>query len=181
MRPPVALGTYNEVRPWAKAIKQRVVTRNMPPWHLDKSVGIQEFANDRSLNDEQIAKISAWVDAGAPQGDPKDMPAAKVWPSGDGWQLAKVYGEPDLVLKSSDYTMPAHGQDVWWKPVTEVPVTEPRWVRELVEIRPSFPAGRKITHHSVASLQQEEPSAKDRDRNAAGDDDTRPRRIRAAS
>ena len=73
---PMSLVTYEETRPWAKSIRERVVTRNMPPWHLDKTVGIQHFSNDRSLNDEQIATIVRWVDAGAPMGDPKDMPPA---------------------------------------------------------------------------------------------------------
>jgi len=82
------------------------------PWHLDKTVGIQQFQNDISLSDEQIATIVRWVDAGAPQGDPKDMPAAKQWPTDDGWKLAKQFGQPDFVLKSDAYTMPAHGQDV---------------------------------------------------------------------
>src|SRR3984885_12234438 len=86
---PMSLVTYQETRPWVKAIRERVATRNMPPWHLDKTVGIQHFANDRSLNDEQITKIVRWADAGAPLGDPKDMPAPKTWPSDDGWQLAK--------------------------------------------------------------------------------------------
>src|ERR1700730_2562219 len=97
---PMSLATYQETRPWAKAIRERVITRNMPPWHIDKTVGIQHFQNDRSLSDEQIAAIVRWVDSGAPLGDPKDMPAPKQWPDGEGWQLAKTYGEPDLVLKS---------------------------------------------------------------------------------
>ena len=154
---PMSLVTYEETRPWAKAIKQRVVTRQMPPWHMDKTVGIQQFQNDFSLSDEQISIISRWVDAGAPQGDPKDMPAPKQWPKDDGWQLAKEFGrDPDLVLKSEAYTMPAKGQDVWFKPLTAIPITEPRWVR-AVEIRPATPEGRKITHHALAYLQQEEP------------------------
>ena len=152
---PMALVTYEETRPWAKSIKQRVVTRNMPPWHLDKSVGIQHFQNDRSLTDAQISAITRWVDAGAPEGDPKDMPAPKQWPDDEGWQLAKLYGQPDLVLKSDAYTMPAHGQDTWFKPYTEVNITEPRWVR-AVEMRPSTPAGRKIMHHVLAYLFQDE-------------------------
>jgi mono/diheme cytochrome c family protein len=155
---PMSLVTYDEVRPWAKAIKQRVVTRQMPPWHLDKTLGVQKFANDFSLSDQQISAISRWVDAGAPQGDPKDMPAAKVWPQDDGWQLSKQFGQPDFVLKSEPYTMPAKGQDVWFKPLTPIPLTEPRWVR-AVEIRPGTPAGRKITHHALAYLQQEEPGS----------------------
>ncbi len=152
---PMALVTYEETRPWAKSIKQRVVTRNMPPWHLDKSVGIQHFQNDRSLTDAQISAITRWVDAGAPEGDPKDMPPPKQWPDDEGWQLAKLYGQPDLVLKSDAYTMPAHGQDTWFKPYTEVNITEPRWVR-AVEMRPSTPAGRKIMHHVLAYLFQDE-------------------------
>jgi hypothetical protein len=156
---PMSLITYDETRPWARAIKQRVATRNMPPWHLDKTVGIQHFQNDISLTDEQISTIVRWVDGGSPLGDPKDMPAAKTWPADDGWKLSKQFGQPDFVLKSDAYTMPAQGQDVWFKPVTDIPVTEPRWVR-AVEIRPSTPAGRRITHHVLARLLQEEPDAK---------------------
>jgi len=153
---PMSLVTYDETRPWAKSIKQRVIARTMPPWHLDKTVGIQQFQNDISLSDEQISTLVRWVDAGAPQGDPKLMPAPKDWPDYQGWQLAKQFGAPDLVIKSEAYTMPAHGQDVWFKPLTDIPLTEPRWVR-AVEIRPSTPAGRRITHHVLARLMQEEP------------------------
>jgi hypothetical protein len=155
---PMSLLTYEQVRPWAKAIKERVVGRTMPPWHLDKTVGVQEFQNDMSLSDEQIRSVARWVDAGAPLGDPKDMPAPKVWPKDDGWQLSKQFGAPDLVLSSEAYTMPAKGQDVWFKPLTPIPLTEPRWVR-AVEIRPASAAGRKITHHALAYLQQEEPGS----------------------
>ncbi len=153
---PMSLVTYEQTRPWAKAIKQRVVTRNMPPWHLDKTVGIQQFQNDMSLTDQQISVISRWVDAGAPLGDPKDMPAPKQWPKDEGWQLAAQFGQPDLVISSPSYTMPAKGQDVWFKPLTQIPLTEPRWVK-AVEMRPATAAGRKITHHALAYLQQEEP------------------------
>ena len=153
---PMSLVTYEETRPWAKSIKQRVVTRSMPPWHIDKTVGIQHFQNDMSLTDAQIATIARWADAGAPLGDPKDMPPAKVWPKEDGWQLSKQFGQPDFVLSSDPYTMPAKGQDVWFKPLTQIPISEPRWVR-AVEMRPATSAGRKITHHALAYLQQEEP------------------------
>ena len=71
---PMSLITYEEVRPWAKAIKERVVTRQMPPWHINRSVGIQKFKNDMSLSDAQIDQIARWVDVGSPMGDPKDMP-----------------------------------------------------------------------------------------------------------
>ena len=151
----MSLVSYEEARPWAKSIRQRVITRNMPPWHLDKTVGIQEFQNDRSLSDSQIATIVRWVDSGSPMGNAKDMPPPKDFPEDKGWQLAKVYGQPDLVLKSEEYTMPAHGQDVWFKPLTNVPLTEARWVR-AVEMRPGSLPGRKIMHHVLARLIQNE-------------------------
>lgn len=154
---PMSLVTYDETRPWAKSIKEKVVTRTMPPWHIDKTVGVQHFANDSSLTDAQIDTVARWVDAGAPLGDPKDMPPAKQWPSEEQWATSKQYGEPDLIVKSEPYTMPAHGQDVWWKPITPIPLTEQRWVR-AVEIRPGTLAGRKITHHARADLEQDDPT-----------------------
>lgn len=167
---PMSLATYQQVRPWAKSIRERVIRRNMPPWHLDKTVGIQSFQNDRSLSDAQIETIVRWVDSGAPMGDPKDLPPAKVWPDEQGWVLAKQYGPPDLILKSDDYTMPAQAQDAWFRPVTNVPLTEPRWVR-AVEMRPGTVKGRKIMHHVLAGLIQEEPNAR-ASRAGAGDGDT---------
>ena len=153
---PMSLVTYEEARPWARSIKERVVTHQMPPWHLDKTVGIQKFENDRSLSDQQIATIVRWVDSGSPMGDAKDMPPPKQWPNEDEWQLAKQYGQPDLILKSTTYTMPAVSQDQWWQPITEVGLTEPRWVR-AVEMRPGTKAGRRITHHAIGYLMQTEP------------------------
>jgi hypothetical protein len=152
---PMSLVTYEEARPWARAIGLRVGSRQMPPWHIDKTVGIQEFKNDRSLSDQQIDTIVRWVEAGAPKGDPKDMPPPKHWPDESKWQLAAKYGPPDLVIKSAPYTIPAVAQDAWWRPITETGITEPRWVR-AIEIRPSTEKGRKVTHHALARLQQPE-------------------------
>src|SRR5687767_3027604 len=72
---PMSLVTYQEVRPWARAIRMRVAARTMPPWHMAKTIGIQKFKNDASLTDAQVDTIVRWVDAGAPLGDPKDLPA----------------------------------------------------------------------------------------------------------
>jgi hypothetical protein len=69
----MSLRTYQETRPWAKSIKDRVAQRQMPPWHIDRSVGIQKFKNDISLTDEQVATIVAWVDQGALEGNPADL------------------------------------------------------------------------------------------------------------
>jgi hypothetical protein len=152
---PMSLVTYEETRPWAKSIRQRVILRQMPPWHIDPSVGVQKFKNDMSLTPEQIATIVRWVDAGAPQGDPKDMPAPKTWPAPNEWKAAKELGQPDLVIASKPYTMPAHHQDVWWRSVSDIPITDSRWVR-AVEMRPTTVGGRRVTHHAVAYLVQDD-------------------------
>jgi len=163
---PMSLVTYQEARPWARSIKERVLARQMPPWHLDKTVGIQRFQNDRSLTDQQIAKIVNWVDSGAPLGDPKDLPPSPQWPEGQEWVLAKQFGQPDLIVKSVPYTMPAQGQDIWWKPITPIGINETRWVR-AVEMRTGSVAGRRVTHHALAGLDQDEPGLDPNDDDAA--------------
>jgi len=171
---PMSLVTYEEARPWARSIRTRVASRQMPPWHIDKTVGIQHFQNDRSLTDEQIDTIVRWVDAGAPQGNAADMPPPAQWPDESVWNFADMFGgPPDLVIKSTPYTMPARAQDAWYKPVVPTGITEPRWVR-AIEIRPSTVKGRRITHHALARLQQDDPDApppqRDANGNLVGDD-----------
>ena len=154
---PMPLITFEDARPWAKSIKTRVSAREMPPWHIDKNVGIQEFKNDRSLNDAEIDKIVQWVDAGAPKGDPKDARALKVWPDEAKWNFTGLFGgPPDLIVKSPVYKVAAVAQDAWFKPTVDTGLTEQRWVR-AIEIHPATVKGRKVTHHSLARLQQEEP------------------------
>lgn len=149
---PMSLITFQDARPWARSIKQRVSTRQMPPWHIDQSVGVRKFKNDMSLTDEQIETIVRWVDAGAPEGDPKDLPPAKPLITDNEWQgVRDGFGPPDLVVKSSEYTMPANHQDVWYRPMSDMPLTEPRWAR-MVEIRPTTLKGRRIVHHAIAYL-----------------------------
>ena len=158
---PMSLVTYEEARPWAKSIAARVSSNQMPPWHIDKTVGIQKFKNDRSLNDAQVATIMAWVAAGSPKGDPKDMPAAKTWNDDPNiWTESVKFGAPDLVIKSTPWTVPAVAQDSWWKPIIPTGLTEPRWVR-AIEIRPSTVKGRKVTHHALTRLQQAEEIQKE--------------------
>ena len=146
---PMSLATYKESRPWARSIKARVLSRQMPPWHIDRSVGVQHFKNDMSLSDDQIATIVAWVDQGAPEGNPADF-TPKPISTGLYWQAERDgYGPPDIVITAPMQTMPAVHQDVWWRPVSDIPITEPRWVK-MVEIRPANLPGRKILHHSIA-------------------------------
>ncbi len=152
---PMSLLTYEQSRPWARSIKRSVESRRMPPWHIDQNVGIRKFKNDRSLTDAQIDTIVRWVDAGAPLGDPADMPEPVEWPDPSAWQLASQFGEPDLIIRSEPFTVPATGQDKWWRPTVDTGLTEERWVK-AIEIRPSHPNGRKVVHHVLASLIQEE-------------------------
>jgi hypothetical protein len=153
---PMSLVTYEETRPWARSIKTRVAARQMPPWHIDKTVGIQAFKNDRSLSDQQIDTIVRWADAGAPQGDPKLMPPPKQFPDDSIWNFSERFGgPPDLIIRSPKYTTPKVALDAWYKPVVDTGLNEPRWVR-AIEIRPATVKGRRVTHHALARLQQEE-------------------------
>jgi len=139
---PMSLMTYAEARPWAKSIKERVVRRDMPPWHLDKTVGIREYKNDRSLSDDEIATIARWVDNGAPQGNPADMPPAPTFTSDKAWFI----GTPDLLVTTDqDFVMYPNGPDWWLDQFGEVKMTEDRWIKAM-EIKPSNP---KIVHHAV--------------------------------
>src|SRR5437867_7004586 len=149
---PMSLISYQEVRPWARSIKERVAARQMPPLHIDRSVGVQKFKNDMALTDEQVDTIVRWVDGGAAQGDPKDLPPPKPLVTDNEWKgVRDGYGPPDLIIKSPEYTMPAQHQDVWYRPMSDIPLTEPRWAK-MVEIRPTNLKGRRIIHHSIAYL-----------------------------
>jgi len=155
---PMSLQSYEEARPWARSIRDRVTSRNMPPWHIDPNVGIQHYKNDRSLSQQEIDTIVKWASNGAPKGDPKDMPAKIAWSDGNDWHYTKMFGQPDLIIKSPKYTEKGGAMDAWYKPVVDVPVTEPRWVR-AIEMRPGSIKGRKITHHALAYLLQDEKEA----------------------
>ena len=154
---PISLMTYEDAKKYAPRIRSKVAQRLMPPWHIDRTVGIQQFKNDRSLSDAQVATIVSWVDNGAPLGDVKDMPPAITFPDPNRWQLAEKLGQqPDLIIKSKPYTLAAHTQDKWFRPVVETGVTEPRWVR-AIEVKPARDQDRKIVHHVLAYLLQDEP------------------------
>ena len=130
---PMALVSYEEVRPWARSIRNRTEAREMPPWFIDKNIGIQRYKNDPSLSDAEIATIAAWVDAGAPRGNPADLPAPIEWPA-DGW----TYGTPDLIVPSPEGTVEADAAD-WFGEWGHTPsgLTEDRYVKaiEVKEIR----------------------------------------------
>ena len=132
---PMSLLTYDDARPWARAMKTKTGLRTqrgaMPPWFVEKNIGIQHFKKDLSLSDEEIAKIAKWADSGAPRGNPADMPPPLQFDSTDKWTI----GEPDLVLRSQDVTVPAVGPDKWGDfGLVPTGLTEDRYV-SAVEVR----------------------------------------------
>jgi hypothetical protein len=152
---PIHLTTYDEARRYSRRIRAKVSDRVMPPWHIDRTVGIQEFKNDISLSDEEIETITAWIDGGMPEGDPADLPAPPDFGDPYGFNLADDFGEPDLVLESPPYTLEAQTQDKWFRPITETGLTEPRWVK-AIEIRPVGAEAKQIMHHVLTFLEQDE-------------------------
>jgi len=135
---PMSFLTYNDARPWAKAMKQAVVTKKMPPWFADPQ--FNHFANERSLKPVEIETISKWADAGAAEGNPKDAPAAIQWPK-DGWDI-----QPDIVVNGPEFTVPANPKNnvIEWVYMT-VPsgISKDTWITSM-EVRPSEPS---VTHH----------------------------------
>lgn len=134
---PMPLRTFEETRPFARAIKDNVVSRRMPPWSADRTIG--HFTNDPSLSAQQIETITRWVDSGAPQGDARDLPPPPEF--ADGWQL----GEPDLVVELPVVQVPARGRDIFLTPTVKLNLQEDRWIR-AVEVRPG---NRAVSHHAV--------------------------------
>ena len=135
---PMALRSFQEVRPWARGIKDRVVSREMPPWFANPAHG--SFKNDPTLTEDEIATVAAWVDAGAPEGDPADLPPVPEFV--EGWAL----GEPDFIVELPEVTVPASGPDYYPDiSFTMDQLTEKRWIR-AIEVRPG---NRDVTHHSV--------------------------------
>ena len=139
---PMSLMTYEETRPWARAIKQRVVKREMPPWTADAPHGV--FKNDPRLAQKDIDTIAAWVDAGAPRGDDRDMPAAPRF--AEGWTI----GTPDAIFTmTEEFKVPAEGTIPYQYIRVPTNLTEDKWI-QAIEFRPS---NRAVVHHIIASAQ----------------------------
>ena len=98
--------------------KQMVVTREMPPYHYDPGVGIQDLKNDWRMTEAEIRTIADWVDAGAPLGDPEDLPPPATFPDGSSFAMEEYFGRPpDVIVSSTPYDVPAVGADRWWRPI----------------------------------------------------------------
>jgi hypothetical protein len=148
----MSLITYEEVRPFARAIKQRTSLRTkrgaMPPWFIEKNVGIQQFKDDISLSDEEIARIGRWADNGAPQGNPADMPPPRTFPDAATWQI----GTPDLIVSTPAVSVKPIAPD-WWGGLADTPtgLTEDRYVAAL-EIKEVNDSQKKVGRSTVGGL-----------------------------
>jgi mono/diheme cytochrome c family protein len=161
---PMSLVTYQEVRRWAPRIREKTQIRDragaMPPWYVEKDIGIQHYKYDPSLSDEELATIAAWVDAGAPEGDPAQLPPPLDFESEAFWTA----GEPDLIVETEEIYMEAGAPD-WWGEIQSVPIPldEDRYVmsveiKEVNDIDPTDTGratvgGRYIFHHMIWSTQ----------------------------
>ncbi len=144
---PFSLLTYEQARPWSKAMREAVLLKKMPPWFADPHFG--KFSNDRSLSQKEIDTLVAWADAGAPQGDPKDMPLPVNFV--EGWRIPK----PDVVFEMpADFEIPATGTIEYQYIMVPTGFTEDKWV-QMAEARPG---NRALVHHIVGYLR--EPGSK---------------------
>ncbi len=140
---PMPFTSFAEVRPWSKAIREAIVEGTMPPWYADPHTSTVKFGNDRRLSEAEIKTITAWVEAGAPKGNDKDLP--KLPDYTPGW----TFGEPDLIVEMPiEYEVPAEGELPMQNFYVKVPFSEERWI-EKVELRPGNPA---VVHHSIANV-----------------------------
>ncbi|MGA2595450.1 MAG: cytochrome c [Bryobacteraceae bacterium] len=140
---PFPLLTFQQARPWAKAMKEAVVLKKMPPWYADARYG--KFTNDRSLSPREVATIAAWADNGAPEGDPKDLPPKTDYV--EGWSIPK----PDVVIEfPRSFEIPASGTIEYQKVIVPTGFTEDKWV-QFAEARPS---DRAHVHHMIAFIRE---------------------------
>jgi hypothetical protein len=144
---PMSLLSYKDVRPWARAVKNRTSAREMPPWYIDRNVGIRKFKDDPSLTDQEIATIAKWVDAGAPAGNPADAPKPREFSDLNAWQI----GKPDLIVTMPEaYLVKPQAPDAWPNFDLDPKLTEDRYIK-AVEVKPE-PNSHVVVHHAVTTM-----------------------------
>ena len=142
---PMSLLTYQQARPWAKAMKEAVLLKKMPPWPADPQVG--HFSNDRSLPSKDRDTLIAWVDGGAPEGNPKDLPKPVAFV--EGWNI----GKPDRVIEMPQpFDVPASGTIDYQYVILPLNLTQDTWIQSA-EARPG---NRAVVHHLIAFIRDPE-------------------------
>ena len=147
---PMSFETYEQVRPWAPLIQMRVANREMPPYAYDQHIGIQDLEGDWRLSDEQIASIVDWVNAGSPYGDTDIVPQLPIMPDPNDWRFAEIYGQPDLIVPSSSYDIPATGNDLWSKEFVNPRLAENKCIK-AVQVKPKGDASA-VVHHANSDV-----------------------------
>ena len=148
---PMSLLTYEQVRPWARAIRDKTAQREMPPWFIERNVGVRSFKEDQSLSDDEIATLRHWVAAGAPRGNPADAPAPLELASLDEWRI----GTPEWIVEiPEEQTIEAVDADHWLNIWADSGLTEDRYIK-AVETKPS-PGAYRAVHHVATTMRWEE-------------------------
>ncbi len=148
---PMSLLTYQDARPWARSIRQKVSSREMPPWYIDRHIGISKFKDDPSLTDAEIGIITKWVDQGAPAGNAADMPVARQFSDVDKWHI----GKPDMIVSlPKAYELRANGPDEFYDADVDPGFTEDMYIA-AVETKPE-PYSFKVVHHATANMIEDE-------------------------
>lgn len=149
---PFSVLSYKDVRPWARSIREKVITREMPPWHADPHFG--DFSNDARLTQNEIDTVVAWVDQGAKEGEPEDLPSAPA--QSDGWRIRT----PDLVLAMPrEVTVEPDAGDRYVYAIVRNMFKEDRWV-QAAEVRPT---NRRVVHHAIAHVVTPDASTRARE------------------
>jgi len=148
---PMQFTTYEQVRPWAPIIAYKVGRREMPPYAYDQRIGIQELLGDWRLEQNEIDTILAWVEQGAPLGNPEIVPPVPDIPSLDEWNFADELGQPDLVLESEPIDIPAAGNDMWHRPYTFTGLGDERCIKAM-QVKPKG-AAKSVVHHANSSVE----------------------------
>ncbi len=147
---PMQFETYEQVRPWAPLISMRVANREMPPYAYDQHIGIQDLQGDWRLEQDEIDKIVTWVEQGAPLGDADVAVPMPDLPDPAQWTFSDQFGEPDLIIPSSPYDIPAQGNDLWSKEYVATGLTEDRCIK-AVQVKPRGDAAA-VVHHANSSV-----------------------------
>ena len=151
---PMAFENYDQVRPWAPLISYRVANREMPPYAYDQHIGIQDLLGDWRLEQSEIDAIVAWVEAGAPMGDPENAPPPAKVKDPNEWNFAAELGQPDLIVPSSSYDIPANGNDLWSNEFVNPGMTASRCIK-AVQVKPRGDAAA-VVHHANSSVWMED-------------------------
>ena len=148
---PMQLSNYDQVRPWAPLIQLRVANREMPPYAYDHGIGIQELQGDWRLQQDEIDTIVAWVNQGAPLGDPDQAVPVPVLNDPSEWNFVEQLGQPDVIIPSVSMDIPANGNDLWSNHYVESTINTDRCIK-AVQVKPRGNA-KAVVHHANSSVE----------------------------